>query len=85
MVVVKQCCRCGASYDATAWAALPCIGLQSQGEDYPPMELRQCPCDNTLNKELDAKQPLPAPPRVPVFALETLPPPPAATAIRLAS
>lgn len=47
----KRCSNCGRTFSATAWAALPCIGTQSDGEIM--LELRNCPCGSTIAVDVE--------------------------------
>lgn len=42
-------CGCGRTFDALAWAELPYVGRQDDGEEL--LELRNCPCGTTLAVE----------------------------------
>ncbi|HEX4334632.1 MAG TPA: hypothetical protein VH062_01895 [Polyangiaceae bacterium] len=43
----KTCAKCGAVHDATRWALLSFVGLQSVDEE--TLELRNCRCGSTLS------------------------------------
>jgi len=48
LAVFKRCSRCDTRYSAAGWRKLRLVGYQEQGEDYPPLELRNCGCGTTL-------------------------------------
>jgi hypothetical protein len=52
--IIKVCTNCGKRYTRDTWAMLPIKGIQDGGGNgYPDLEMRQCPCNNTLVLELD--------------------------------
>jgi hypothetical protein len=48
LVAIKRCSLCGTRYSAAGWRKLHLVGYQDQGEDYPPLEFRNCGCGTTL-------------------------------------
>lgn len=49
--IIKSC-KCGRSYTRAEWQSLPLRGHQDQGDDFPVLELRDCPCRSTLGIEI---------------------------------
>lgn len=50
----KTCGCCARVYDATSWAALPYVGVQTFDDGGPAIEFRNCECKTTLAIELPA-------------------------------
>ena len=53
--VIKRC-SCGKAYTHAEWERLPYVGIQSSGDEETELELRNCPCENTIAIERPKRQ-----------------------------